>query len=90
MRFVAESNSFLNTRGGESMCRKRKPCRNKKGFSLIEIIIVISIISILTSIALPRYLSYRSKAFNSAALSDIRELRTKLEAYYGEWRSYPN
>ncbi|MBT6338860.1 MAG: prepilin-type N-terminal cleavage/methylation domain-containing protein [Desulfobacula sp.] len=64
--------------------------RNQKGFTLIELMIVIAIIGILAAIAIPQFTKYRAKAFNSAALSDTRNLKTDLEAYYAEWESYPN
>jgi type IV pilus assembly protein PilA len=60
-----------------------------QGFTLIEIMIVIAIVGILTTIAYPQFLSYRAKGFNSSALSDIRSLRTDLETYYAEWHQYP-
>ncbi|MBT3176485.1 MAG: prepilin-type N-terminal cleavage/methylation domain-containing protein [Desulfobacula sp.] len=64
--------------------------RNQKGFTLIELMIVIAIIGILAAIAIPQFSSYRAKSYNSAGLSDIRNLRTDLEAYYAEWDEYPN
>ena len=67
-----------------------KKHRNQKGFTLIELMIVIAIIGILAAIAIPQFSSYRAKSFNSASLSDVRNLRTDLEAYYAEWGEYPN
>lgn len=64
--------------------------KNQKGFTLIELMIVIAIIGILAAIAIPQFSSYRSKSFNSAAISDIRNIRTDLEAYYSEYMEYPN
>jgi prepilin-type N-terminal cleavage/methylation domain-containing protein len=67
-----------------------KKHRNQKGFTLIELMIVIAIIGILAAIAIPQFSSYRAKSYNAAALSDVRNLRTDLEAYYAEWDAYPN
>ena len=67
-----------------------KKHRNQKGFTLIELMIVIAIIGILAAIAIPQFSSYRAKAYNSAAVSDARNMRTDLEAYYAEWEMYPN
>lgn len=67
-----------------------KKHRNQKGFTLIELMIVIAIIGILAAIAIPQFSSYRAKSYNAAALSDIRNLKTDLEAYYAEWDEYPN
>lgn len=64
--------------------------RNQKGFTLIELMIVIAIIGILAAIAIPQFSSYRAKSFNTASVSDVRNLRTDLEAYYAEWEQYPN
>jgi type IV pilus assembly protein PilA len=67
-----------------------KKHRNQKGFTLIELMIVIAIIGILAAIAIPQFASYRAKSYNTASISDSRNLRTDLEAYYAEWDSYPN
>ncbi len=71
------------------MLKKLRGQKNQKGFTLIELMIVIAIIGILAAIAIPQFAKYRAKGFNSTALSDVRNLRTDLEAYYAEWDVYP-
>jgi len=61
-----------------------------KGFTLVELMIVVAIIGILAAIAIPQFAKYRERAFNSAALSDSRNLRTEVEGYYAEWFHYPD
>ena len=61
----------------------------KKGFTLVELMIVVAIIGILAAIAIPQFAKYRARAYNSAALSDLRNLKTDLEGYYAEWQEYP-
>ncbi|MBW4055531.1 MAG: prepilin-type N-terminal cleavage/methylation domain-containing protein [Proteobacteria bacterium] len=63
--------------------------RSKKGFTLIELLIVVAIIGILAAIAIPQFSAYRIKAFNSAATSDLRNLKTAVEASFSDNQYYP-
>ena len=65
-----------------------KKLTNRKGFTLIELMIVIAIIGILAAIAIPQFTAYRDRAYNSAAKSDLRNLTGAQEAYYVEMGSY--
>jgi len=55
-----------------------------KGFTLIELMIVVAIIGILAAIAIPNYLNYQMKAKTSEAKSNIGAIRTSEEAYVAE------
>ena len=63
--------------------------RNRKGFTLIELLIVVAIIGILAAVAIPQFSSYRAKAYNSSAQSDLRNLKTAMESAYADSQSYP-
>lgn len=63
--------------------------KNQKGFTLIELMIVVAIIGILAAIAIPQFAQYRENAFNSAAEADLRNAKTDLEAQYTENLAYP-
>ena len=55
---------------------------NKEGFTLIELMIVIAIIGILAAIAIPNFISYRNKAYCSAAENDAHAVAAALADYY--------
>lgn len=71
------------------MLNKFRFRKNQKGFTLIELLIVVAIIGILAAIAIPQFASYRQKAFNSAAQSDLKTIKTSLEGFYTDEYYYP-
>jgi prepilin-type N-terminal cleavage/methylation domain-containing protein len=62
--------------------------RNNKGFTLIELMIVVAIIGILAAIAIPQFNSYRQKAHDSAAKSQLKNLATAMESFYVDKDTY--
>jgi type IV pilus assembly protein PilA len=61
---------------------------NEKGFTLIELMIVIAIIGILAAIAIPQFSAYRARSYNAGAMSDVRNLMTAQEAYFVDFDKY--
>ena len=58
--------------------------RGKKGFTLIELMIVIAIIGILAAIAIPNFIAYRDKAFCGQAEHDAQNTLAALSSYYAD------
>jgi type IV pilus assembly protein PilA len=60
------------------------------GFTLIEVMIVVAIIAILAAIAIPQLSVHRTRAYNKAAVSDLKNAAIAQEAYYVDNRQYTN
>jgi type IV pilus assembly protein PilA len=62
--------------------------KSKKGFTLIELMIVVAIIGILAAIAIPNFLRFQLKAKTSEAKVNLAAIRTAEESYLAEFGSY--
>jgi len=61
---------------------------NKKGFSLLEVLITVGLISIISGIAVPNYLKYTRNAKTAEAQSSLSQIYMAEKAFYLQWRFY--
>lgn len=68
-----------------------KKVRKAKGFTLIELMIVVAIIGILAAIAIPRFADLIRKSNEGATKGNLGAVRSALSIYYGDMEGvYPN
>lgn len=60
----------------------------QKGFSLIELMVVVAIVAILTSVAVPAYQDYVIRGKLMEAISTLSDLRIRMEQYYQDNKNY--
>lgn len=65
----------------QKLMKKRK---SQKGFTLIELIIVIAILGILATVLLPKFTGFTDKARGATAMADAKNLATAVEALMAE------
>jgi prepilin-type N-terminal cleavage/methylation domain-containing protein len=61
----------------------------KKGFTLIELMVVISIIGVLSSIVVASLSSAKANSRDAKRISDIKTIQVALALYYGDYLKYP-
>jgi prepilin-type N-terminal cleavage/methylation domain-containing protein len=61
----------------------------KKGFTLVELLVVISIIAIIIGVTMSNLVGARSRARDAVRKQNVSELRNALRLYYNDYQTYP-
>ena len=64
--------------------------KQKKGFTLVEIMIVVAVVALLSAVAIPNLLLARRKAFEADAQVRLHNMASLLESYAAEQGEYPD
>ena len=67
----------------------RKSMRGQKGFTLVELMVVIAIIGVLAAIAVPMFTDSTDSAKAARVQADLRTVESALQLYYADNGSYP-
>jgi type II secretion system protein G len=68
------------------------PARNlqaQRGFTLVELMVVVAIIALLAAIVIPNYIHARAQASVSQSEANLKQIATSLELYYADQQTYP-
>lgn len=61
----------------------------KRGFSLVELLVVVAVLILLATIAIPNFVEAQLKAQRAKTVADLAELSKGIEAYFIDYREYP-
>ena len=63
--------------------------RRARGFTLVEILVAVAIVTLIMMIALPAYSQHNERSRLSQAIADMLEINLQMERYYSDHQSYP-
>lgn len=73
-----------------ALARQRLAATPHRGFTLIEVMIVVAIIAILAGVAMPQYKDYVTRSRLADAATGLATMRAQMERYYQDNRTYAN
>lgn len=66
-----------------------EPGRRERGFTLVELMVVVAIVALLAAIIIPNFVHARAQASVSQTEANMKQIATALELYYADNQKYP-
>jgi type II secretion system protein G len=63
--------------------------RRNRGFSLLEVMIVVAILGLLAAVAIPQFTSHKEEGRTAAMVSNLAILRTAIDSYWSQHDTFP-
>jgi general secretion pathway protein G len=63
--------------------------RGRVGFTFIELLVVVTIVGLLSSIAVPKYRAMKQRAQATNVLGDLQVVRVAVLNYYADYQQFP-
>jgi type II secretion system protein G len=63
--------------------------KNQRGFTLLEMMVVVAIVAILAAILIPNFTRARAQSQTAACMSNVKTIATALELYFTDHQNYP-